>query len=350
MKQGRATTALVTAIAALLVSFVGAGISIVNTTTDDGHGNKQTSHTIKFNVDRSGSPGTQTATVTVPKAAVQQVTATTAGDHSGLRDETPPIAEQLAPGQLTAAQQAVAQIKATQPPLPTAGATAGIIGCRTEFVQNQSSRNGVRPQLQVLHYTVSPNRPGWSDVEAVVHLFNTRSAQVSSNFVIDGEGNCAYIVPIENKAWAQAAANPYSVSYEIINSGKEPVYIAPAGLAKLRSVMAQVSKRTGIPMRAGVVKNCVPVTSGIVQHFDFGYCGGGHFDITPFHEDAIIKALTVQQPVAKSVKWLAHRKAIHEQYQRKCKHAYQRQRRPVTCAKLRDDARKLDRLLRRKPA
>lgn len=331
------------AIAALLVSIVALTVSLSIDTTNDGHGHKVTK--VTFHVDRSGAAGVQTGTIQVPQAAVNQ---TAAIPDKQLRDETPALAQQVAPGQLTAAQQAVAQIKATQPPLPTAGASAGFIGCRTEFVRNQSDRHGVRPQLQVLHYTVSPNRLGWSDVDAVVHLFDTTAAQASSNFVIDSEGNCAYIVPIEAKAWTQAAANPYSVSYEIIDMGNESVYLQPAGLAKLRSVMEQVSVRTGIPMRAGKVNGCVPLVSGIVQHADFGYCGGGHHDIGPFPEGKVVKTLVVSQPVPRTVKWLAHRKAISRTYQQKCKHRYQRQRRPVTCAKLRKDARRLDTLLKRK--
>lgn len=331
------------AVVAILTSLtISLGVNII--TTDDGNGTKTTHYEFKVNEAKGDSAPTKT--LTVPQGVVK-ATATSTVDKD-LRDETPPLAEQVAPGELTAAQQEVARIKATQPPLPTAGASQGFVGCRTQFVRNQSSRHGTRPQLQVLHYTVSRNVLGWADVNAIVALFDRTASQASSNFVIDAEGNCAYIVPIEDKAWTQAAANPYSVSYEIVDYGTESVYLQPAGYAKLRSVMLQVAQRTGIPMRQGAVNGCVPSRTGIVQHKDFGYCGGGHFDITPFNKTSVIREVTKQQPVPKQVKWLNHRKAIHAQYAKKCKHSYQRQRRPVTCARLRSDARKLDKLLARK--
>lgn len=222
--------------------------------------------------------------VEVPAAAVQQAAPTIESQLNA-----PPAATPDA--QLQDAQQAADKLRATQEPLPVAGATAGFQGCRTSFVRNQSSRRGVRPQWQVLHYTVSPNRPGWSDVNAVVALFNRTSSQASSNFVIDAEGHCAYIVPIEAKAWTQAAGNPFSVSYEIIATGKERAYLAPAGLAKLRSVTRAVAQRTSIPLRHGAVSGCTPGHSGIVQHRDFGICGGGHVDIAPFNADGVITLL-----------------------------------------------------------
>lgn len=331
-------------IVALLLGVAGFTVSLVVSTNDDGTGNKTTSVTVKVNEARGD--GQPTKTLTVPAPAVAD--ATSGNPDVRMKDETPPLAEQVAPGELTAAQQEAARIKATQPPLPTAGASAGFVGCRTQFVQNQSSRHGVRPQLQVLHYTVSKNLLGWADVNAIVALFDRTSSQASSTFVIDAEGNCAYIVPVEEKAWTQAAANPYSVSYEVIDYGNESVYLQPAGYAKLRSVMEQVSARTGIPMRQAVINGCVPVKSGITDHASFGYCGGGHHDIGPFNKAVVYRTLTASQPVPKKVKWIQHLARVHNEYQKKCKHAYQRERRPATCAKLRKESRTLRKLIARR--
>lgn len=333
---------VVTILTAIL-ALSGLTIALTKETTDDGAGHKTTQYT--FHVNQAKGDGAPTTPITVAQPVVR-ATATTAAD-TVLRDETPPIAESVDPASLTAAQDYTKQVQAEQPGLPTAGATQGIIGCRTQFVQNQSSRHGTRPQLQVLHYTVSRNIPGWADVNAIVALFDRSSSQASSNFVIDAEGNCAYIVPIEAKAWTQAAANPYAVSYEVVDFGNESIYLQPAGYAKLRSVMLQVASRTGIPMRSGAVNGCVPTTTGIVQHKDFGFCGGGHFDITPFNKQNVIQIVTKDTPVPKQVVWLRHRKAIHATYAKKCKHAYQRKVRPATCSRLRADARKLDALIRR---
>lgn len=231
-------------------------------------------------------------TITVPKVAVDQAADALSGDipasapldpedadHTGQNDETPADANSRA---LRENERALDRNRRTTEALPTAGASGGAPGCVTSFVRNQSGRRGVRPTVQVWHYTVSPNRPGRSDVNGIVAFFNRSSSQASSHFVIDAEGHCAYIVPIEAKAWTQAGGNPWAVSYEIIATGKERTYLAPAGYAKLASVMRWVSARTGIPMRQGRIRGCSPSVSGIVQHRDGGSCWGGHHDIGPF--------------------------------------------------------------------
>jgi hypothetical protein len=100
------------------------------------------------------------------------------------------------------------------------------------FIHSYSSRHGVRPTQFWLHYTASPNIAGWGDVLSIVHYFTT--VEASSHFVIDREGNCAYIVPIEQKAWTQMAANAFGINFEIIDTGREKTYLDPAGETKLR--------------------------------------------------------------------------------------------------------------------
>jgi hypothetical protein len=192
-----------------------------------------------------------------------------------------------------------ADVQADVRALPEAGAVQGFSGCVTRILPvNFSSRNGARATWQVLHYTVSSNRAGWDDVNAIISLFSNPGRQASSNFVIDTEGNCAYIVPIESKAWTQAGGNPWSISYEIIATGGEPRYLEPAGQAKLKSVVAQVATRTGIPLRRGATSSsCTPVRSGIVHHKDFGLCGGGHVDITPFSIDGQVALLSASATI-----------------------------------------------------
>lgn len=249
--------------------------------------------------------------VEVPKSVVTSVAPKLEDE---LRNETP-VAAPLA--LLDNAKAAADKIAQTKPALSVAGATGGFDGCRTSFVQNQSSRRGVRPNMQTLHYTVSPNRPGWSDVDAVVALFNRTSSQASSHFIIDSEGHCAYIVPIEAKAWTQAAGNPFSVSYEIIATGREAVYLAPAGMAKLRKVTREVAKRTGIPMRRGSVSGCAPSTTGIVQHKDWGICGGGHVDVQPFSIDAIVKAVVAGSGCSRACDLRKRNTATHAELKRR---------------------------------
>lgn len=263
------------AAAAAVLSLVGVTIAV----TDSNNDGKPDTVTVTVNQARhDGQPSTE---VTAPAALVE------AAD--------PHVEDSLDGGATTPAQKdAVAEGHAKGNALPTAGAVQGFKGCVTRILPaNYSSRPGVRPVWFVLHYTVSHNVAGWSDVNAIINLFSNPARQASSNFVIDAEGNCAYIVPIEAKAWTQAGGNPWSVSVEVIAYGDEDNYLGPAGWAKLRSVASQVSARTGIPLRRGsVAGGCVPGRAGIVQHKDFGLCGGGHVDITPFSVDSAVKVLT----------------------------------------------------------
>lgn len=294
---------------------------------------------ITFHVDRSGSPGVQTGTVTAPASVVAAVKPNLESD---LRDETPVGAP---PAQIEVNEDKATQVKATLPPIPTAGATADVPGCVTRFVGNQSSREGVRPIWFVLHYTVSPNVPGWADVNAVAALFDRSGSQASSHFIIDAEGHCLYIVPLERKSWTESAGNRLSVSVEVIDTGRETTYLPPPGIAKLRQVFGVVSSRIGIAAREGSV---YPAVGGCVQHKDGGLAWGGHIDITPFSRTLVCKAILVAAKPSRKQVWIGHRLTIHNTYAQKCKHAYQRERRPVTCKKLRADARKLDRLIARK--
>lgn len=272
-------TALATAIAAFVLALSNDGTTTVRP-------GPPAATNVTVHVDGIDPDHQANQTITVPAPAVAQARAALESD---LRNESPPEAVQAAPGQLAAVQDTAAHVKQTQEPLPVAGATQGFPGCRTSFVRNQSSRNGVRPIWFVIHYTVSPNRPGWSDVNAVVALFNTTSAQASSHFVIDAEGNCAYIVPIESKAWTEAAGNSLGVSVEVINSGSEASFMASPGYARLRQVTLEVHRRTGIPLTRGSV---YPSRPGIVQHKDGGLPWGGHVDITPYSIDQVVNIIT----------------------------------------------------------
>lgn len=166
-------------------------------------------------------------------------------------------------------------------------------GCETRAVGNFSSRNGLRPGIIVLHYTVSPNRPGVSDVQAIVVYFNNPRSQASSNYVIDNEGHCAYIVSELNKAWTQGNMNPASAcSFEVINTGHESTYIGPKGgpgIKKLGRVVADCAKRWGIPLRIGATSGCSVTRTGIVDHNSLA-CGNFHTDITPFSVSPVVAA------------------------------------------------------------
>lgn len=165
-------------------------------------------------------------------------------------------------------------------------------GCRTRFVRNYSSRNGVKPQVIVWHQTVSRDRPGWADQDGLTALANNPSSGVSWHLLIGGvDGNCTYSVPLTMKAWTQANANPFSIGIEVQAYGDEPSYVEPAGERRLLAVTRELGRRHGIPMRRGIVRDCRVVRSGIVEHSDLGPCGGGHADVTPWTTDHLIRKL-----------------------------------------------------------
>lgn len=227
-------------------------------------------------------------TVTTTKAAADQAAAD--NTHANMKDEDP---TGITGAQVAAAKAQQRAIATRGPPMPILFPLASPqqAGCRTRTVVNRSSRNGVRPQVLVMHYTVSPNRPGFQDVNAIVQLFNQRSFAASSNYVIDRDGNCAYIVPEAEKAWTQAAANPVSISWEIINTGSERPLFTPHGYKLMGRIVSDAAKRWNIPLRRGAVNhNCTVARKGIVQHADWGVCGGGHDDILPFSLTPIINA------------------------------------------------------------
>jgi len=228
-----------------------------------------------------GAHGTPTKTLTVPLAALHSAQDGLV-DHKGARSQTPAGASAEA---LTAARAQDARLAANDKlPKVFPDAAPQQRGCVTHLVQNYSSRNGIAPRAFVLHYTVSSNRPGWSDVNAVVGIFDTAAYQASSNYVIDGEGNCAYIVRETDKAWTQAAANPVSISVEVIATGSEANYISKPGLAKLAMVISDALYRWKIPLQLGAFGNGVLTRPGVLDHRMLGPAGGGHFDI-----DQIIK-------------------------------------------------------------
>lgn len=242
----------------------------------------------RVEIQIGGPHGTHTQTLTVPAVAVDQ--AADVAEHEGMKDETPAGAPRAV---IEAAREQQDKLAANdQLPIVTPDAAPEQAGCRTELVQNFSTRRGVRPRIFVLHYTVSANRVGWSDVNAIVGLFDRPAFAASSNYVIDGEGHCAYIVRESDKAWTQAALNPVAISAEVINTGHEQRYMAQPGLVKLAEVVSDALKRWEIPVQLGAVSGGVVTRAGIVDHGMLGVAGGGHHDISPYKVGQVIAAVT----------------------------------------------------------
>lgn len=261
--------------AVLAALLLGGTLTVVATVSDPGGGQ----HTITIKVQ--GQNGQ--VTVTAPQAAVKQAQAGLA-DHTGSRSEDPAGVPQKL---LDAGQAQQESLAATdQLPIVTPDAAPSQRGCVTRLVRNYSTRRGVRPRWAVMHYTVSPNRPGWSDVDAVVAWFDNPASQASSNFVIDGEGHCAYIVRTSDKAWTQAAANPLGWSIEFVALGTEPALTRPQ-LARAAQVIHDQNRVWQIPNQLGSVAGCSVARGGIIDHAMLGLCGGGHHDLQPLYGSPI---------------------------------------------------------------
>ncbi len=137
-------------------------------------------------------------------------------------------------------------------------------------VRNQSSRNGVRPKIIVLHSTESHNRPGVQDLQAIVSWFDNPKSQASSHVIVDGEGISARCVPDHMKAWTQASYNPQALSIEQIGFAAQSSWSEPL-LRKTAKYIAYWSVEHGIPIERST-------SHGVCMHSELGAAGGGHHD------------------------------------------------------------------------
>lgn len=321
-------------VALLALAVAGVGLS-VDFTEDGPDGPKKRTVTIRVDTASDGDTRRDDPMV-VPASAVADAEKTDVNEHDGLRDETPAgVPDEV----LDEAQKQQDELAATdQLPIVTPLAAPSQRGCRTRIVGNASSRRGVRPRVVVMHYTVSPNRAGWSDVDGITAYFNNPGSSASSHYVVDRDGHCNYIVREYDKAWTQAAGNPVSISFEIINTGKEQPFMNPAGYRRVGQVIADISKRWEIPVRPGKVSGATVVRSGIVQHADFGQAGGGHHDIGPFPIGPVIQAAKAAQEAqtcsAKCQRRREHAQIHQRSKQLGCSRKTSRARHPKACERL----------------
>jgi N-acetyl-anhydromuramyl-L-alanine amidase AmpD len=173
--------------------------------------------------------------------------------------------------------------------------------------RNQSSRNGVKPLLIVLHSTESRNQPGLSDLRAIGNWFDTASAQVSAHTCNDAQGNDARYVPDSRKAWACAGYNSLSLNHEQIGAAAQTQW-PEAQLRNTADWIAYWSKLHGIPIQRGRVGNGQVIKPGVVMHSELGAIGGGHHDPGPAYPiDQVLEYAINATPDARKQKlWKAH--------------------------------------------
>ena len=192
--------AILTILAALVVT-----ITIVDEDGPDGPAAAKTTITVRLAPSaRAAVPDRE---LEVPKAAVAAVAASSADDHDGSKSETPPGVK---PETLEAGREQQDELAAQDnlpvtprpPPRPRRPGAAHGSSPATRAAA------GSPPACSSLHYTVSPNSPGWTDVDGITGYFARASTNASSNYVVDNEGHCNYIVRESDKGLDAGRAQP----------------------------------------------------------------------------------------------------------------------------------------------
>lgn len=261
-------------ILAALIAVLATVVAIAVSSSDSGHGAPVVTAQAK------NGP-----TVEVPKPVYDQATKGDLGHHENLRDESMATPQNLKHNDAKASPL-TPRIEGAVPL-----ASPNQAGCLTRQIsRNFSYRTGVRPTIIVIHYTVSRNVFGWNDVNAIFVWFSNSAASASSNFVVDGEGHCIYLVPEAYKAWAQAGLNSATAcSIETIDMGDEARLLSTAaGEKQMGRMVRDCAKRWHIPLRRGSTSGCNVTRSGVVDHKQLGLCGGGHHDIGKFSVKHVI--------------------------------------------------------------
>lgn len=148
-------------------------------------------------------------------------------------------------------------------------------------VRNQSSRNGQRIELIVVHDTESHDRPGKADLAAIAAWFDNPDAEASAHVCTDGDGHSARMVADAAKAWSCVGFNGRSLNIEQIGFATDPEaswFKRRAELLETARWLARWSVIHGVPLRKGKVEGSGVVRSGVVRHSDLGIVGGGHHD------------------------------------------------------------------------
>lgn len=158
----------------------------------------------------------------------------------------------------------------------------------------QSSRNGARPRLIVLHDTESHDYRGITDIKGIGNFFNNPRTNASSHVCVDGDGHSGQFVPDEHKAWHCMGYNSVSLGIEQIglaSFGKKTWLGRRAQLRKTAQYIAYWSKKYDIPIRRGIVSNGRIIRSGVVTHAQLGSIGGGHHDPGRWYPTALVRGL-----------------------------------------------------------
>lgn len=145
-------------------------------------------------------------------------------------------------------------------------------------VCNQSSREGAKPELIVLHSTEGNNVPdSAADLAGLAAFFNNPATAASSHVATDSDGHSSRMVPDERKAWTCASFNRVSLNVEMIGKAATEDW-SDEQIRETARWIARWSLKHDIPIREAVVRHAAVVKSGVIRHSQLGAYGGGHSD------------------------------------------------------------------------
>lgn len=240
---------------------------------------------------RPKPPPTKTAPAPAPSAPPAGELDTKRPEE--LRDETP---DEIPKPILEDANEAEEEISKPLPPvdepLPVGGAQG--YSCRTDYAsRGYGTRTaGAKVMSFKLHYTVSPNVPGWGDVDGVGDYLER--VGLSAHLILDFEGHCEKKVPFERNAFTQGAFNSTSESVEIIATGRETraQWLASPLIKKgiLAAIVRDRLRARGLPLRRVDPVGCIDKL-GVTDHNALE-CRNTHTDVAPaFPWDVFLRQL-----------------------------------------------------------
>lgn len=163
----------------------------------------------------------------------------------------------------------------------------------TRISGNQSSRDGARPILIVLHTTTDPDSggpyfwdlPGLKDLRKLGAWFANPASAVSSHVANDIHGHDARFVKDRRKAWTEVAFNSVSLSIEQIGTDEysRGTWLTQRAeqLENTARWIAHWHRRWGIPIARADVSGDAVIRAGVATHAQLGSAGGGHHDPGP---------------------------------------------------------------------
>lgn len=165
----------------------------------------------------------------------------------------------------------------------------------THIVKHQSSREGGRVHMLVLHTTEGGDNPVGnppSDLVGLGSLFDNEEA--SAHYGVNVDGKIARYVADSQKAWSNCNFNPLTLSLEQIgfaHFSKADWFERHRQLIGAAEFLQYGHERYGVPLRHGLVAGGIIIRNGVVQHKNLGLEGCGHVDCGPGYPEKYVRLL-----------------------------------------------------------